>query len=300
MNFEYYKIFYYVAKHKNITRAAAELYSSQPAVTRAIQNMENELGCRLFTRSKTGVEFTHEGEQLFEYVSVAFQQLVKAEEEVSRSVSVEGGTIYIGTTVTALHGFLFDFLDEFHLKYPNVKFKMTTDSSDNTIEKLKNGSVDLAFVTTPFDISKPLLAKKIKPFNDILVAGRYFSELQGKRFALEDLAEYPFICLAQGTQLREFIDGIFAENGLELKPDIEPDVADMLVPMAAHNFGLAFAPQDMADEAITAGDVFKIQLEKELPKRHICLITNPHRPQTNASRELSRMIAAHLQEDRII
>ena len=295
MNFEYYKIFYYVAKHKNITRAAAELYSSQPAVTRAIQNMENDLGCRLFTRSKTGVEFTHEGEMLFEYVSIAFQQIVKAEEEVSRSVSVESGTIYIGTTVTALHGFLFDFLDSFHLQYPGVKFKMTTDSSDNTIEKLKNGIVDLAFVTTPFDISKPLIAKKIKPFNDILIAGKYFNELEGKRFALEELAEYPFICLAKGTQLREFIDGIFAENGLELKPDIEPDVADMLVPMASHNFGLAFAPQDMTTEALSKGEVFKIQLEKELPERHICLITNPHRPQTGASRELLRILTERLQ-----
>ena len=52
MNYEYYKIFYYVGKHKNITKAAAEMYSSQPAVTRAIQNLESELGCRLFTRNK--------------------------------------------------------------------------------------------------------------------------------------------------------------------------------------------------------------------------------------------------------
>ena len=60
MNYEYYRIFYYVGKHKNITRAAVELYSSQPAVTRAVQNRETELGCRLFIRTKNCVEFTHE------------------------------------------------------------------------------------------------------------------------------------------------------------------------------------------------------------------------------------------------
>ena len=80
MNYEYYKIFYFVGKHKNITKAAAELYSSQPAVTRAIQNLENELNCRLFVRNKTGVEFTHEGRTLFDYVSVAQSQLLKGEE----------------------------------------------------------------------------------------------------------------------------------------------------------------------------------------------------------------------------
>ena len=64
MNYEYYKIFNCVGKHKNITRAAEELYSSQPAVTRAIQKMEAELNCRLFVRTKSGVGFTHEGQTL--------------------------------------------------------------------------------------------------------------------------------------------------------------------------------------------------------------------------------------------
>ena len=76
MNYEYYKIFYHVAKHKNSTKAATELYSSQPAVTRALQNMEGELGCKLFIRKKTGVELTREGENLYKYAQVAFQQLL--------------------------------------------------------------------------------------------------------------------------------------------------------------------------------------------------------------------------------
>ncbi len=294
MNFEYYKIFYYVAKHKNLTRAATELYSSQPAVTRAIQNMENELGCLLFIRNKTGVEFTHEGKKLFEYVSVAYQQLIKAEEELTRSVSVESGTIYIGTTVTALYGFLFEFLDTFHLKYPNVKLQMLTDTSDNTVEKLKKGVVDLAFITTPCHLSKPLVSKPVKTFRDVLIAGERYKALKEKTLDLEAITHYPFICMAEGTQLREFIDGIFAENGISIKPDVEPDVADMLVPMAAHNFGLAFAPQNMAEKALENGEVFRIPLKKELPPRQICMITDPHRPQTNASRELAKMIVESL------
>ena len=67
MNYEHCKIFYCVGKHKNITKAANELYSSQPAVSRAIMSLENELGCRLFIRNKNGVEFTHEGQTLFNY-----------------------------------------------------------------------------------------------------------------------------------------------------------------------------------------------------------------------------------------
>ena len=296
MNYEYCKIFYYVGKHKNITKAAAELYSSQPAVSRALQSLEQELGCRLFIRNKSGVEFTHEGKILYEYASVAYTQLLKAEDEVTKSVSTEDGTIYIGSTITALYGYLFDILNEFHEKHPKVKFKITTGSSDKTIEKLKNGIVDLSFVTTPFKITKEFSSVNISNFNDILIAGNRFSKLKGETLKLEDLSKYPLICLEEGMQLREFIDEIFAANNLPFSPEIEPDSAHLIVQMVRHNFGLGFVPQCMADEPIERGEVFKVNLANELPERHICLITDPRHPLTSASRELIRTINSKLKK----
>ncbi|MDE6869063.1 MAG: LysR family transcriptional regulator [Clostridia bacterium] len=290
MNYEYYKIFYYVGKHKNITRAAVELYSSQPAVTRAIQNLENELGCRLFVRTKNGVEFTHEGQTLFDYVRIAHSQILKGEDELSHLISAENGTIYIGTTVTALHGFLFGILDDFHSKHPNVKFKINTGSNNGTIEKLKTGIFDIAFVSTPCNTSKTLNSVTVRSFNDILIAGKNFSKLKDKTLSLNDIKNYPFVCLRHSMQLRQFIDDIFADNDVALTPDIETDSADLLVPMISHNFGLGFVPQDMAEGAIKRGEVFRVKLEKELPPRNICMITDPHHPQTNASREFVKMI----------
>lgn len=294
MNYEYCKIFYYVGKHKNITKAAAELYSSQPAVSRAIQSLEQELGCRLFIRTKSGVEFTHEGKILYEYASIAYTQLLKAEDEVSRSVSTESGTIYLGTTITALYDYLFEVLNEFHEIHPKVKFKITTGSSDKTIEKLKNGIVDLSFVTTPFKSTKQFSTLKIKKFNDILIAGDRYSELNGCTLKLEDLEEYPLVCLEEGMQLREFIEDIFAENNLTFAPEIESDSAHLIIQMVRHNLGLGFVPQGMAQEAIARGEVFKVNLEKELPPRYICLITDPRHPLTSASRELVRMINSRI------
>jgi len=290
VNYDYYKIFYYVGKHKNITRAAVELYSSQPAVTRAIQNLETELGCRLFVRNKNGVEFTHEGKTLFEYVSIAHNQLLKGEDEVSHLISAESGTIYIGTTVTALHSFLFDVIDDFHLKHPNVKFKINTGSNNGTIEKLKTGIFDIAFVSTPCNTSKSLNTVNVCRFNDILLAGNHFSQLKNKTLALDELKNYPFVCLRHSMQLRQFIDDFFAENDIAFIPDIEADSADLLLPMIIHNFGLGFAPEGMAEKAVTRGEVFRIRLEKELPERFIFMVTDPNHPQTNASREFSKMI----------
>ena len=66
MNYDYYRVFYIVGKTKNITRAARELYTSQPAVTRTIKKLENDLGCQLFYRTKNGMEFTEEGTLSYE------------------------------------------------------------------------------------------------------------------------------------------------------------------------------------------------------------------------------------------
>lgn len=296
MNYEYCKIFYFVGKHKNITKAAAELYSSQPAVSRAIQSLEQELGCRLFVRNKSGVEFTHEGKILYEYASIAYSQLLKAEDEVSQSVSTDGGTIYIGSTITALYGYLFKILNDFREKHPKVKFKITTDSSDRTIEKLKTGIVDLSFVTTPFKNDGHLSVSKISEFNDILIAGNRFSQLKDKTLSLEELSEFPLICLKEGMQLREFLDDIFAKNNLTFVPEIEPDSAQLIVQMVRHNFGLGFVPQSLAEEAIGRGEIFKVTLTDELPQRHICLITDSHHPVTSASRELVRMINSQIKK----
>ena len=263
-------------------------------MTRAIQNLESELGCRLFVRTKNGVEFTHEGQTLFDYVRIAHSQILKGEDEISHSISAENGTIYIGATVTALYGFLFGVLDDFHSKHPGVKFKINTGSSNGTIEKLRTGIFDIAFVSTPCNTGKSLNTVTVRSFNDILIAGNSFAELKNKTLSLHEIKNYPFVCLRHSMQLRQFIDDIFAENEIALSPDIETDSADLLVPMISHNFGLGFVPQDMAQEAVGRGEVFKVGLEKELPPRNICMITDPHHPQTKASREFTKLIMKSL------
>lgn len=290
MNYEYYKIFYCVGKHKNITKAAAELFSSQPAVTRVIHNMENELSCKLFVRTKKGVELTHEGELLYDYVAVACQHLIKAEEELSRSVSLDGGTIYIGTTITALTCYLFEFLNSYRALYPKVKFKIQTSSTAKIIDLLHSGSVDMAFVTTPCDAPPPLNVTEILEFHDILIGGKQYAYLKDEQLIMADLKQYPFISLHKKMQLRQFLDGVFYAYGINFTPDIEADDADIMILMVANGWGLAFAPEPMTLEKRERGELIKIPFKDELPTRKVCLITDPQRPQTLASREMCRMV----------
>ena len=102
-SFDYYRTFYYVAKYKNFTRAATMLLSSQPSVTRSIQNLESELSCRLFIRSRHGVTLTPEGEMLYRYVAPACERILRGEEELGLSLGLHGGAVSVGATETALH-----------------------------------------------------------------------------------------------------------------------------------------------------------------------------------------------------
>ena len=83
ISYDYYRVFYYVAKCRNFTQAASLLMSNQPNVTRTIQNLESQLGCTLFVRSNRGVRLTPEGERLYSHIRIAVEQIHAGEEELS-------------------------------------------------------------------------------------------------------------------------------------------------------------------------------------------------------------------------
>ena len=93
VNFEYYKVFYYVAKYKNFTKAAHALGSGQPNVTRAMNCLEQQTHCTLFIRTNRGVQLTPEGEMLFTHVEAAISQIQTAETELNAHSGLEHGSI---------------------------------------------------------------------------------------------------------------------------------------------------------------------------------------------------------------
>ena len=185
-NFEYYKVFYYVSKYENLTKAASVLKTSQPAVTRTIHNLENILGCRLFTRSKSGMKLTPEGKIFYQYVAAGCAQFFKAEDNLNNLISLENGTIYISATETALHCYLFEAVRDFNIQYPNVHFKILNNSTTDSVNALKEGKVDLAVVSASLQLAEPLKMKVVRKYREILIGGSRFAELKGRKTSLEE------------------------------------------------------------------------------------------------------------------
>ena len=148
VDWEYYKIFYYVAKYQNFTKAARVLGSNQPNITHAMNRLESQLNCVLFIRSNRGVTLTPEGELLYSRIASAAVQIQDAEEELSASATLEHGAISISATETALNIYLSEKLRAFHTEYPGIRLRISNHSTPQAVQAVKNGEVDFAVITT--------------------------------------------------------------------------------------------------------------------------------------------------------
>ena len=95
IDFELYRIFYTVANNKNITKAAKELNISQPAISKSIKKLEEQLGGQLFVRTKKGVTLTEEGKEFYKYIKTAIEYIYNAENKFTELTNLEIGTIRI-------------------------------------------------------------------------------------------------------------------------------------------------------------------------------------------------------------
>ncbi len=289
-NLEYYKVFYYVAKYKNMTKAAAALMSNQPNVTRVMNLLEAQLGCRLIVRSNRGITLTAEGQQLYAHVSSAFEQIQMGEQELEQALKLEKGAIYIGTSETALHGYLLEQLGAFHRKYPDIRLKIFNFTTPEALSALKNHQIDFAVVTTPVDGGADFREIILKPYQVILAGGSQFAQMAEKGVCLKDLTRYPLVSLSQSTKTFEYYRRLFWEHGLVYEPDIEVATTDLIMPMIINNLGIGFLPYAFAKEAIDKGEAVEIPVKEGVPDRNICLVTQVQRTLSVAAEEFINML----------
>ena len=290
VNLEYYKYFYFVAKYKNMTKAAEALYSNQPNVTRIMNNLEHELGCRLLERNNRGITLTQEGEQLYSHVELAFSQLQSGEKELKKILNLEKGIIYIGTSEAALHGYLVPKLVEFHKKYPNIRFKIYNYTSPEAIKALREERIDLAVIVSPKEIVAGFEKTSLKSFTDILACGNEHKELAQRKMHINELIDYPLVMIGQNS--RTYVDyrQWFLENDCIMGPDIEVATTDLILPMIENNLGIGFLPYEFAKHALKDGKINQITLYENIPEREICLVMDKKRNLSTAAKELISLL----------
>ena len=287
ISYDYYRIFYYVAKYGNLSQAAKRLVNSQPNLTRAIKNLESQLDCPLFSRTNRGMKLTPEGEKLYAHVRIAYEHIEAGEAEITESRNMHNGTVFVAASEVALRCLLLPVLKQYRLRYPGVRIRISNHSTPQAIAALKEGVADLAVVTSPTVRSASLTEQKLRTVREVAVCSPALADLRGRKVALAELLNYPLISLGTGTKSFEFYSAFFASQGLPYHPDIEASTADQILPMVEADLGIGFVPAEFLppDSPLTV-----IDLQKEIPERSICLIKRREQALSLAAAELERMI----------
>ena len=295
ITYDYYRIFYYAAKYKSFSKAAEILMSNQPNITHFMNNLENQLGCRLFIRSNRGVTLTREGEKLYKHVTIACQHFQLAELELANDKSLQSGIITVGVSEIALHLLILQVMADFRKAYPGIRIRLSNHSTPETIQEVKDGLVDLAVVSTPADIPATLKSTSLMDFSDVMVVSSSHKELCEKPIHLSKMQDYPLICLGRGTKSYEFFSNFYQRYGLKLNPDIEAGTIHQILPMVVYDLGVGFLPENVGIEALEDGKIIKVPLIEKIPQRQICLVESKRTPLSIAANALKQFINNYIE-----
>lgn len=268
MNLELYKTFYHIAKCKSITKAAEQMFITQPAVSRSVRQLEEELGCTLFVRTPKGVKLTLEGSILYQYVEKIFHDLSAAEKKINDVKNLNSGEIRVGVSDTLCKHYLVRYLKLFNTLHPKIKIHVVCPTTPGIINLLKAGKIDFGIINLPYS-DDSLRFQSIMEIQDCFVAGEKYRHLSVKMQPLNEIIRHPLLMLEKASNSRVFADQYFLKNGVEVVPDFELGNMDLLVNFAKYDMGIAWVTRNFFEDELADGRLYEIKPIERIPPRHV-------------------------------
>lgn len=269
-NLSSYRIFYTVANTGNISKAAKELYISQPAISKSIQKLEESVGCKLFSRSSRGVVLTDEGKLLYEHVSEAFETLTMGEEKLKRSIELGVGHLKIGVSSTLCKYLLLPYLKEFIRQNPHISISISCQSTNNTLKLLEDNKIDIGLIGKPENL-KNIHFDFLEEIEDIFVAAKdYLRNLKARGIQKDHILQSSTLMLLDKNNMtRQYIDDYLQENQIIIKDSIDISDMDLLIDFARIGVGVACVIKNFVREDLENGTLVEIPLGFPIHKREV-------------------------------
>ena len=273
-NLELYKVFYYVAKNKNITQAANELMVSQPAVSKSIKVLERDLDCELFIRSKDGVTLTNAGELLFNKIKGAMDLIVSGEEDIESLNNMEQGTINIGAGNTIMQRYLMPYIKEFHELYPNINVIVHTVVTPELFKRAQLGLVDIVFTHLPNNVPDNFNIIKIKKLHDIFVVNKD-SEYKDKIITKKNLSTLPLVLLPFDASNRKNFNKFCNDNNIIIHPLMEIGNDLIIEDCALGGLGVGLVVREYVQNHLDSQELFELKTNFKLEEKDlVCSVEN--------------------------
>ncbi|WP_312373059.1 LysR family transcriptional regulator [Lachnoclostridium sp.] len=269
INYELYKVFYYVAKTLSFSEAAAELFISQSAVSQSVKVLEKRLNQVLFIRSTKRVSLTKEGEMLFKHIEPAINLISRGENQLLNSTPAGGMQLRIAASDTICRYFLVPYLNNFHKSYPEVHIRIINGTSLKCAELLETNQVDLIVVNSPNSaLNNNLNIQDVTTFRDVFVVKPEAFPLTNHKLTLTELQKLPILMLTKLSTTSAFLHNLFLQQSLDLVPAIELSSNDLLIDLAKIGLGIAFVP-DFCINNINSSELITLETADEMPERKL-------------------------------
>jgi len=294
INFDLYYSFYIVASVGNATKAAEQLFISQPAVTLKIKKLEEQLGVNLFVRTKKGMVLTDEGKVLLGYVKTGIESFANGENALTNLKNLDSGFIRIGASTTVSKHVLMPCLETFHAKYPNIDIQIVNNLTGKLIEELNNGNLDILFLNMPMKDSKEHKVIPVLEVQDIFVGSKKFFEVTNGKINLKDLKDYPLLFQKAPSTTRAFLNKFLKDNNVNLVPKIEVVSYNLIMDLISIGFGIGYATKEFVLDELQNGKLYEIEVTPKPPKRFIGIVLK-HQSINNFS--VNKLISLMTQKD---
>lgn len=261
-----YKTFYAVAVYESFSKAASELYISQPAVSYNIKRLEEDLNTRLFIRMNKGIKLTDDGLKLKQYVESAFDYLIAGHKELIESNDQLSGEISIGTYSHVGSFLLPKLIKKFLTKYPKVKFNIYNSTGTEMRELFKEKKIDILVLYYPiFNSYEDVCEQKI-----LTCESCFF----GKKEQLEDIKflssstinKCQLLLPLKGFTTGNALDVVFKNNNMMLVTNIRLYSAELMINLVKEGLGIGWTLREYIKTELENKIFYEIPTDVNLPK----------------------------------
>ena len=260
LNFNQLRIFYHVAKHNNFTKAAGDLFISQPAVTAQMKAFESYCGLKLFKKKGRTNWLTDEGNTLFEYAKTIFALENEIENAIDDMRELKRGVLRIGTTKAYARYFMPLMLSTFHNKYPDIGIELNEGSSLEMTLSLLDFKNEVAIIAKAGDVS----GIRFIPFSReemVLITAPDHPLTCRDAIFFRDLADEPFIMKDKGSGTRKLVDRLFAQNNCTPNILMEVSNAEFIKQLVQRGDGVSFLVREAVAAELSDGKLAAVPLK---------------------------------------
>lgn len=257
-----YKIFYFVAKYNNFTKASEKLCISQPAVTQAIKKLEEQLNVELFKRTTQGITLTKAGELVYYYSEHICNLAQSNINLISQINTLKESEINIGVPTHIGTFYFVKYLKEFNNKFPNVKVNIINKKSEEMIKMLLKRELDIVIDTDMTSINdKTIKVHKIIDLDSCFVGNIKYKKLsENGMLNPHDLEKYPLILPSSTTSNRKMIDYFFKKENIILNPLIEANSSSISKEIILQGIGIGWMIKEFVIDDLKTGKLFEIKV----------------------------------------